>query len=57
MSGRNGPMATIEKIERDSGFFSGESFEIHLTCGHSFKVDEQPEVRVGDDFPCPICRS
>lgn len=43
-------MATIEKIERQSGFLSADSYEVNLSCGHKFAVERQPSVRVGDDF-------
>lgn len=48
-------MAIVEKIERQSGFLSGDSYEVKLSCGHKFSVERQPSVRVGDDFKCPIC--
>lgn len=48
-------MASIEKIERQSGFLSADSYEVKLSCGHKFTVERQPSVRVGDDFKCPIC--
>ena len=48
-------MAMIDKIERESSFFSGESYKVVLSCGHSIKADRQPKVRVGDQFTCPSC--
>ena len=49
-------MATIDKIERMSGFLSTDSFEITLSCNHRFKVEKRPSVRVGDDFKCPTAK-
>lgn len=48
-------MATIEKIERQSRFLSSDTYEVKLSCGHSFMVERQPTVRVGDDYKCPVC--
>ena len=48
-------MATIDKIERISGFLSGDNFEVSLSCGHKFTVERQPSIRTGDDFKCPLC--
>lgn len=48
-------MATIERVERQSTFLSGESCEVKLSCGHKFTVERQLSVPVGDDFKRPIC--
>ena len=53
--GENRSMAMIDKMERVAGFLGPNSFKISLSCGHDFKVERQPRVRVGDRYKCANC--
>lgn len=45
----------IDKIERVAGFLGPNSYKVSLSCGHHFKVEKQPTIRVGDRYKCAAC--